>query len=363
VTTPVELPVELPAAVAAQHRAMPFTRLVDCGMDAADARALLAATAAGQPWEEAAEALGEAQSRRSHEAEQACHPVTALEATRAATAAFLFAQMPRNRDDEVKRARYRRYVAELTRAATLSNPAIERLEIPHGGGRLVGWLCLPPSGRADATVAVWGGLSGWGGAYLPIAEALTRRGLACLLAEGPGQGESRLEHGLVVDEDVVAGFGRFVDTVLDDPRLGDRVGVQGNSFGGLFAALLAAADQRIGAVVVNGAPPEPSVPEYRSAREQILAVLGTDEVERANAVLRTLAFDGRRAPIAAPLLVLHGGRDPLVTQAEHERFLVDADVATSRIRVWPDGEHTLYNHAAERNSLTADWFTDQLLRG
>jgi hypothetical protein len=37
----------LDPAVAALHRAMPYTRLVDCGMNAADARALLAAAPAG----------------------------------------------------------------------------------------------------------------------------------------------------------------------------------------------------------------------------------------------------------------------------------------------------------------------------
>ena len=208
--------------------------------------------------------------------------------------------MARNADDEIKRRRYRRYVEALGRVAALSIPTIERIEIPDRAGRLVGWLCLPPGGRAEATVLVWGGLSGWGGAYLPVADALTRRGLACVLAEGPGQGESRLEHGRYVDEHVAAGFGRFVDVALDDPRLGGRVGVQGNSFGGLFAALLAARDDRVGACVINGAPPTPSVPEFRSAREQIFAALGTTDVDTAAAVLRGLAFDGMKAPVSAP---------------------------------------------------------------
>lgn len=354
---------QLPPFVAALHRAIPFTRLVDCGMDAADARQLLAASADGEPWEEVAVALGEAQHGRSVAAEQAGHTVTALEAARSATAAFLSAQVAHITDDDVKRTRYRRYVQALTRAAALSTPAIDRIELPHGSGQLVGWLCLPPAGRAEATVAVWGGLSGWGGAYLPIADALTRRGLACLLAEGPGQGESRLEYGCYVDEQVATGFGRFVDAILDDSRLGDRIGVQGNSFGGLFAALLTAADHRVGACVVNGGPASPCVPRFRIAREEVLAAIGTGDEERAVAVLSALAFDGRCTPIAAPLLVLHGGIDPLVSEEGQRRFLTGANPAISQIRVWPNGEHTLYNHGAERNALTADWFADHLLAG
>jgi len=360
-TTAPAIPADMSPSVAAQHRAMPFTRLADCGMDPADARQLLTATAAGDAWDRVATDIGEAQHRRSVQAEQAGHRVTALEAERFATAALLFAQMASNVDDHDKRSRYHRYVQSLRRVAELSNPAIERIEIPYDKGQLVGWLCLPAAGRADATVAVWGGLSGWGGAYLPIADALTRRGLACLLAEGPGQGEARLDHGCYIDENVAAGFGSFVDAMMDDPRLGDRVGLQGNSFGGLFAARLAAGDPRIAACVVNGAPSTPFLPEYRSAREQIFAALGTHDEDKARGVLRALAFDGSTRPVTAPLLVLHGGSDRLVTEAEQRAFLRGANPATSQIRVWPDGEHTLYNHAAGRNALTADWFADHLL--
>src|SRR5437764_301454 len=82
-----------------------------------------------------------------------------------------------------------------------------------------------------ATVVVWGGLSSWGAAYLGTADALNARGLACLLAEGPGQGEPRLLSRLHMDEHVTDGFARFVDAIEADPRLGDAIGVQGNSFG------------------------------------------------------------------------------------------------------------------------------------
>lgn len=351
----------LPAAVAALHRAMPFTRLTDCGMGHADARELLAATAAGADWEDVAADLGERQHRRSVTAERARHLVTAREASRWATAAFMFAQMARNRDDSIKQSRYRRYVEALTRCAALQVPAIERVTLPYRGGHLIGWFCRPADGAAGATVMVWGGLSGWGAAYLPVADALTRRGLACLLAEGPGQGESRLVHGVYADTDITLGFARFIDAVRDDWRLDDRVGIQGNSFGGLFAALLASSDPRVDACVINGAPPAPRVPGFRSVRDQVLALLGTDDETRASDVLRQLEFDPRRTRITCPLLVLHGGADPLVTQDEQLQFIAGADPATSRLCTWADGEHTLYNYAAERNALTADWFADQLL--
>ncbi|MEH0574450.1 MULTISPECIES: alpha/beta hydrolase [Streptomyces] len=346
----------LPPMVAAQHRAMPFTRLTDCGMDPADARRLLADTAAGIPWQDAAATIADVQLERARSAEGAGHRATARQAYRFASAALMFAQMAHQSDTERKRELYARHTAATAALA----PDVERVEIPHRDGVLGGWLCLP-AGTPRATVIVWGGLSGWGAAYLPVADAYTARGLACLLAEGPGQGESRLRQGLYVDEHVTDGFARFVDLVEADPRLGGGTGVQGVSFGGLFAAHLAAADPRVGAVVVNGAPAVPAVPEFRTAREQMAAVVGTDDLDRVAEIMDSLRFDPDKHRIGCPLLLLHGGHDPLARYEDQEPFLRAADPATATLRIWPDGEHTLYNHAAERDALTADWFTDHLI--
>ncbi|GHB59708.1 hypothetical protein GCM10010306_061570 [Streptomyces umbrinus] len=347
---------ELPPLVAAQHRAMSFTRLTDCGMDPADARRLLADTTAGIPWQDAASIIADVQLVRARSAEAAGHRTTARQAYRFASAALMFAQMAYQSDTPEKRELYARH----TTATAALAPGVERVEITHRGGVLGGWLSLPQAAPPRATVIVWGGLSGWGAAYLSLADAYTARGLACLLAEGPGQGESRLRHGLYVDEHVTDGFARFVDLVEADPRLGGAIGVQGVSFGGLFAAHLAAVDPRVGAVVVNGAPAVPAVPEFRTAREQMAAVVGTDDLDRVTEVMDALRFDPDKHRIGCPLLLLHGGRDPLARYEDQEPFLRAADPATATVRIWPDGEHTLYNHAAERDAFSGDWFIDHL---
>lgn len=347
----------LPPLIAAQHRAMPFTRLTDCGMDPADARRLLADTTAGIPWQDAAGIIADVQLERARSAEAAEHSTTARQAYRFASAALMFAQMAYQSDTPEKRELYARHTAATAALA----PGVEQVEIPYRDGVLGGWLCLPDTAPPRATIIVWGGLSGWGAAYLPVADAYTARGLACLLVEGPGQGESRLRHGLYVDERVTEGFACFVDLVEADLRLGGAIGVQGVSFGGLFAARLAAADPRVGAVVVNGAPAVPTVPEFRTAREQMAAVVGTDDLGRVAEVMDGLRFDPDKYRIRCPLLLLHGGRDPLARYEDQEPFLHAADPATSTVRIWPDGEHTLYNYAAERDALTADWFTDHLI--
>lgn len=394
--------------VEALHRAMPYTRLVDCGMNPADARTLLAATADGRSWIAVASELAGRRALAGETALASGRRLTASQSYRWAVGAALFAQMAEEADTLLKRDLYRRYTRLFGKVAELREPAVERVEIPYRDGLLVGWLCLPPSGEAAATVVLWGGLSGWGANYLRAADALNARGLACLLAEGPGQGEPRLEHGLFIDEDAVDGFARFLDVVAADPRLGDAIGVQGNSFGGLFAAHLAARDARVGACVVNctpgGAPSEPGVGQARvpaqgqhaapagapaatsasaqaptplqataqdpaptpppsPALAQLTAATGTRDGARIAAVLGGLRFDPAVHRIDRPLLALHGGADPLVPDTGSVALFAQAAGPLGELRSWPDGEHTLYNHAEERDALVADWFAERLAPG
>lgn len=143
-------------------------------MNPADARTLLAATAAGRSWAEAAGELAVARSAAVQPALAAGHRLTAVQSARWAAGAALFAQMAENQDTALKRELYRRYVQRVIRVAELSGPGTERVDVPWRDGRLVGWLCLPPSGTAAAAVVVWG-LSGWGAAYLGAAAVAATR--------------------------------------------------------------------------------------------------------------------------------------------------------------------------------------------
>lgn len=349
------------SATLALQRAMPLTRLLDCGMDFADAQALLARTSAGLAWDEVAEALAKAQLSRAVQAAAAGHRVTANEAQSAALAALVFAQMAINHDSARKRGLYDQLVAATEQLCAGSDNRMTRVEVPLAPGldprRLVGWLVRPRSHQAIGTVLVFGGQSGWGVAYLPIARALARRGLATLLAEGPGQGETRLRQGIHSDVDMPAAFSRYIDVIVADTALG-APGIWGNSVGGLWAAATAAADARIRACCVNGGLAAPTLQPFRTFAEQAGAMLGTDDEDAIRRNFERMRFGTRGERIGCPLLVLHGGADPLVGVQDQQPFLDAAHDAT--LRVWEQGEHTIYNHASERTAFVADWFADRL---
>jgi alpha-beta hydrolase superfamily lysophospholipase len=345
--------------LAAQWRSMTPTRMADYGVLPDDIVRMQDLTAAGVPWDVAAESLADDQERRATVAVAGGHHATAREAFRAAVADLIFAQMAFDQDTPRKRRLYERLSSTLTALARISGGRLEKIEPGFGSGSLVGWLVRPATDPALGTVIVFGGQSGWGPAYWRYADALAARGFATLLAEGPGQGETRLRHSVLLDVDVPAAYSRFVDVVLDDPSLGSAVGIFGNSMGGLYAALTAAADTRIRACCVNGAPARPALLGHRSFDAQAAAMLGTDDPERLRANFDRLAFDPRRHHLDCPVLVLHGGEDVLFRLDAQQPFL-DAAGDDQLLRVWPDGDHTIYNHCEERTSFVADWFADRL---
>ncbi|NIE62629.1 alpha/beta hydrolase [Burkholderia sp. Ax-1719] len=349
----------LTSATLAYQRAMPMTRLLDCGMEFADAQALFQRTSAGEQWDQVAETLAQAQLDRAAQAADAGCRVTATEAQAAALADLLFAQMAFNHDNARKRALYDQLVGATRRLCDWSEGRMTRVEVPFEQSQLVGWLMRPRSQRAAGTVLVFGGQSGWGVAYLPIARALARRGLATLLAEGPGQGETRMHQGVHVDVNLEAAYSQFISFILNDASLG-QPGIWGNSVGGLWAARTAAADARIRACCVNGGLAKPTLLPFRTFAEQAAAMLGTDNEDAIRRNFERMSFRPERDRIACPVLVLHGGADPLVKLEDQRPFLDAADSADTTLRIWEDGEHTIYNHAAERTAFVADWFASRL---
>ncbi|MDP9928182.1 alpha/beta hydrolase family protein [Variovorax paradoxus] len=345
--------------LAAMQRAVPVTRMVDYGVPLGDALHThgLVATDDSAGWDEICERVAARHHGLAEAAEKAGRSPTAALGWRAASALLQCAQLAFNQDVPRKIALYEQAHAALARHAHLSGDLAEvRLPTPYGG--LHGWTVRPDGTAATAAVIVMGGLSGWGSVYLDMGRALAARGLLAILAEGPGQGLTRLRGGMHLDDRTLPLFGAFLDHA---ESLGvRRCGVWGNSFGGLFAAQLAATDRRVQAVCINGAPMTPAVPSFRTAREQMEALFGVDEEASLRHRLQSLGMSPRRHRIDANLLVIQGGCDALVPLGEQASFFTLVPTRPKAVLTWPNGEHTIYNYAQERNARAADWFAEQL---
>jgi alpha-beta hydrolase superfamily lysophospholipase len=338
----------------ALRRAVPVSRMVDYGVPAAWAHQVhaLSASPDGPDWDRACEDLAD-RARASVPAARA----GARAAWREIAALLQCAQLAFSFDEPRKPALYEAAHEALRQHAALSDDLAE-VELETPSGVLFGWRITPVGREPAGAVVAMGGLSGWGGAFLDQGRALARRGLLTVLAEAPGQGLTRLRSGLRHSAGNAALFDLFVDHALSHG--GGPVGLWGNSFGGLLATRAALRDRRVRALCVNGAPPAPELPEFRTVRESMAAFFGATDEDALAEALASVAVNPDRDRFDGDVLVVEGGEDPLVPLGSQDAFLELTDEPRRTVLSWPDGEHTIYNHATERNERVADWFAAHL---
>ena len=335
---------------------MPVQRLLGGGMRYDDALALHAMSAAGVAWQEAGRWLGDRNVRLA----QGRTAAGQRSFFRYASACYRFGQAALPADTADKRALHGSMVWAFGQAALHDEPVTEKVEIAWRGGRLCGWLARPAGVERPPVVIIMGGFDGWREEYWPGAEQLLRRGIAAFLVDGPGQGETRLVHGLYFDADFHRAFSVMADTLLADPRLGDRVGIWGNSLGGFLAARTVASDPRFAALCVNGGTVRPIELPERFPRfwSKVEALAGS--ADRARAVMQALDLGPLAASITCPLLQLHGAPDT-VFLLENARGIFDGAASPDKtLLVWDDGDHCIYNHSEEKNLVVAEWFASRL---
>ncbi|WP_165367688.1 alpha/beta hydrolase family protein, partial [Phytoactinopolyspora endophytica] len=268
-------------------------------------------------------------------------------------------------DSDRKRQLFQQMMGAYAAAGALVDPPVEHLHIPYRDGTLGGWLTLP-AGAAEApvpVVVIFGGFDGWREEYHVGATYLNQRGIATLLLDGPGQGESRLFGNLVLDRDFTKAFAVVIDHLADDPRVG-QVGMWGNSMGGYLAAAVAAADARVAACCVNGGTVRPAeiLDRFHRFTSKVQPLLGIPDPDEATEAIGAYVLDeDELADLTCPLLVLHGTPDQ-VFLVENARQLYDLAASTDKTwREWADGDHCIYNHSHEKHTLVADWFADHLI--
>lgn len=351
------------AEVDAHKRAMPIQRLIGNGMDYADVIELYALADAGVPWADAGAQLGERIAASATASLAAGHTVTARSDFLRASACYRVGQVPLPDSDARKRPMYRKLIEYYQAAGALTDPAVEHVGIPYQGAELRGWLLRPCGVHRPATVIVMGGFDGWREEYHVGATYLLARGVAVLLVDGPGQGETRVLQGLYLDHEVPKAFSAMVDHLLNDERLGDQVGIWGNSMGGFLAALVASTDHRIAACCVNGGTVRPAeiLDRYHRFITKVQALLGISDPDEAREQMQSYVLtETELASLRCPLHVMHGTPDQ-VFLIENARALYDG--AASRDKTFsefPDGDHCIYNHSHDKHTRIADWFADRL---
>jgi alpha-beta hydrolase superfamily lysophospholipase len=340
-------------------RQFSLERTTGYGVDYADAVELRARVIEGHNWCSAATELAEGCLRRAVGAPKTAGNPTRIGYLRRASALLRMSQMMMVSDTAERRTIFARAAQIYARAAELSADR-ERVTIETGCGPLTGWL-IPAGGTAVASVIVIGGVEGWAMDFDSLGEALAARGVDALLLDGPGQGETRLVHEHYLTARWRDAYRRAVD-FLAERAPGRPIGFSGNSMGGSVAMAVTVQDTRIRACVDNGGIHAPGLvsPAMGTFFAKMVAATGTQDADQAVEVWKSVTplADGPNA--GYPLLVVHGGEDPMVSIDLAQILLSGAPTHDKQMVVFSDGYHCVYNHKADRDALVADWLRARL---
>jgi dienelactone hydrolase len=192
----------------------------------------------------------------AHESEGRGHAISAREAYFRAATYYHVSYFPLYGfpvDPRLTRA-FEAEVATFKRAAALSKPAIEPVEIPFENLSLPAYfLHATENGDPRPTIVhVDGYDSNIQEMYFAHGPAAVRRGYNCLLFDGPGQGRNLIRDNLPLRPDWETVVGSVIDYLLTRPEVdARRIVLAGWSFGGFLAPRAASFERRIAALIAD----------------------------------------------------------------------------------------------------------------
>jgi dienelactone hydrolase len=319
---------------------------------------------------------------RGEQFEASGHPVSAAAFYLRAGHYYQMGERFRTPKDERALEAYRISIDCFHRFAKLSDYKIEIVEVPFVGGSLPGYFVPAQNAKSERTpcVVFFDGLDVTKEIqFLLGVPDLVKRGISCLIMDGPGTGEAMRMRGHVLRHDYeVAGSAcvDYLETRADvDPK---RIGITAISLGGYYAPRCAAMEPRFAACVAWGAiwdyhdvwkrrieasfNASMSVPGHH-----ITWILGVDTVEEALRRLEPFRLDGVVQQMKCPFLVMHGADDEQVALADAYALYEACGSPDKSIRVFNSEEggaqHCQRDYLTYGTATMWSWFEDKLVHG
>ena len=324
--------------------------------------------------------IAEEAERRAREAEAKKRAVTAGDAYLRAATYYFFAERFLNHTNPDKLTAYRKSIDCLLQGAAIAMPKLEKVDVPFEASHLSAYFNPPPDGSSARypTVVFFDGLDICKEITVHFGRELNRRGIACLLVDGPGQGESLRMQGIPSRHDYEVAASAAVDYLerrndVDSARLG----IMALSMGGYYAPRCAAYEKRFKACVAWGAHYD-----YHAlwiARRKVMEaggsrisapnfhlpwVLGVDNMDQAMEKLKPFTLKDVGKDITCPILVTHGERDTIVPVANAHRLFDEIAAKDKELCVFvPEeggAEHCQVDALQIGLAYMADWMKEHL---
>jgi dipeptidyl aminopeptidase/acylaminoacyl peptidase len=314
-----------------------------------------------QRWTESASRF-EGKGYRALEMHQ---PATAKTMFKQAYLSYRLAGFPILQDTEQRRELYVLHKETFRQMALLDTFKTDFIQVPYEGHELPGYIVLP-GGQGPWPVLVYlTGADGWKeDQYFIAARRAAERGMACVVIDGPGQGEGIAVHHLSARYDyevVVAVILDFLQTLeyLDMAS----VGIMGSSASGYYAPRVAAFEKRIKACAVLSAlydVVEGVFDVYPPIRSRLAEIVGTDSLDEARRRFAAFTLKGVAGRIECPCLIVHGECDQIIPVSEAQR-LYGALNCPKELRIWEGANHNCDNFDIESKAFMFDWLRERLV--
>jgi dienelactone hydrolase len=268
-------------------------------------------------------------------------------------------------------------------AQYIRRPRLEHVEIPYGDTSLPAiYVHAEPantSGKVPAMVFFDGLDVTKEIQYFKGVPDLVARGIACLIVDGPGNGESIRFRGLYLRHDTEHYATPVIDWLASRPEVDEkRIGVMAISLGGYYAPRAAAYEQRFACCIAWGAQwkyreiwqkrferiARAETPSLSVAWQHIAWVLNASSQDDVLKRLEPFDLDGAVQKLTCPFLLLHGEGDEQVPLSDAQKCFDAVGSKRKTFKIFTREEGGYHHCQIDNQSICSaymwDWLEDVL---
>lgn len=330
------------------------------GVDPRDLEDVLGRITSLASWVDEWERLGRAHEAAGHELLGLQRGAEAARRLLAGATAYHFAQYVMFLDTRRKAALHDSCVRAYRAAAPHFEPPARPFEVMYRRRTMKGFLRMPPGPRPAPVVVLFNGTNAVKEELHWWTEPLLERGLATIVFDGPGLGQTFHRMSMVAEPRPVGTA--ILNEIESHPELDpDRIAFLGMSLGGYLAIRMAAHDTRVRAVGAVSPPYSADIywnVTLSALRRELAALYGIDEREMGREVHR-ITLSETLPKLRVPLLVAGGGQDHITPGTEAWRIFEDARTERE-IVFYPKGAHDCFNVLADLRPRMVSWLATRL---
>jgi len=337
-------------------------QFTNAGVSAEDLEKVLGRITGLTSWADEWESLGRAHEQAGRDALALERRDDAARRFLAAAAAYNFAQYVIFLDIERKRVLHEECVRAYRRAAPLFQPPATPFEVVFRRRPMKGYLRVPPGRRPAPVVVLFHGTNAVKEELHWWSEALLERGIATIIFDGPGLGQTFHRMSMVAEPRPVGVA--ILNQIETRPELDPgAVAFMGMSLGGYLAIRMATHERRIKAAAAVSPPFSADIywnVTLASMRRELASLYEITEAEMGGSIDK-ITLAGVLGDLRCPLMLAGGGHDLITPGSEAWRIFEGARCERELV-FYPRGAHDCFNVLADLRPRMVGWLSRQLER-